>query len=93
MKRLIFVLSATLAGCGDIPALDQAISPEAERADYPVLLPLDDSLAPTNGQITGPDLEASLAPRLAALRARAAAMRRPVIDEAAKARLATEVPG
>lgn len=87
MKRLFVILSLALSGCGDIPALDQAISPAAERADYPALIPLEGIMGTPDDQTAGPDLEASLDRRLAALRARAAALRGPVIDEAGKARL------
>ena len=91
MKRLCVMLSLVPLGCGDIPALDQAVSPAAERADYPALVPLDGILDTTGDRIAGPDLEASLDRRLAALRARAAALRGPVMTETDKARLEVDI--
>lgn len=80
---LAAAMFAALSGCAQFPEVEAALSPEAERAAYPALLPIDDILARSaEGGIAGPDLAAALEIRAARLRARAAALRAPVIDAA-----------
>ena len=76
------LLAAAAAGCTRFPALDDTITPEAEAAGYPALVPGTDLLAAQHA--AGDDAdgtqarqeEAALAARAAALRARAARLRR-----------------
>ncbi|WP_343079682.1 hypothetical protein [Ostreiculturibacter nitratireducens] len=85
---LASALVAVLSGCAQFPEVEAAMSPEAARADYPALMPIDDVLArAAEDGIAGPDLEASLQERAARLRARAAALRAPVVDAETGARL------
>ncbi len=99
MKRVIAFCallgaSTTLAACDfSYPMVDSAIAPEAMRADYPRLVPITGALtgvdaAPTRankGMIQ--DLDA----RVANLRARAAVLRRPVVDTATLSRMRAAV--
>lgn len=72
---LIVVGLLFCAGCAKIPALDETVDPAALRADYPVILPLDQVLAETQGRPATPDAADGLEARTDALRARAAALR------------------
>jgi hypothetical protein len=69
-----FGLLFGLPGCTTPPALEQAISPEAERADYPALLPADQLPTAMAEVPSGTDIANSLDARAASLRARAAAL-------------------
>ncbi|MDH5453745.1 MAG: hypothetical protein OEX14_10380 [Paracoccaceae bacterium] len=69
-----FGLLFGLVGCTTPPALEQAISPEAERADYPALLPADQLPTAMAEAPSGTDIANSLDARAASLRARAAAL-------------------
>ncbi len=77
---------AALAACGTLPDLGAREDPPGAR-DYPAILPLGPLLAQAEGGVIAPDLTASLEARGAALRARAAALKRPVIERATRARL------
>lgn len=77
----------SLAGCADFPKLDAAISPEARRAAYPDLVPIDTvldrrKLARTTGREA-----AMLETRAENLRRRAAMLRGITIDEETRLRL------
>lgn len=79
--------AALLAGCSDFPQLDDVISSSARSADYPALLPIDQLLGGANDtQITDANL-ANLKGRVAGLQARAARLRRPVIDARTRAKM------
>ena len=82
------VLCLTLAGCADAPSLDGRISAAAAAAPYPTLQPLAPLLvqAAQPGRIT-PQTTAELDGGAAGLRARAAALRGPVVDAATRARM------
>jgi len=75
-----------LAGCADFPALDASVSDRARQADYPKILPLEaffrQTARPSASFLTGP-----LPTRARNLRARAQALRGPVIDPASRARM------
>jgi len=90
MHRLAaaFALTAiTLAGCSNFPELDAAITPTARQAGYPSLMPLDQLIAGAEQvQITEQTLT-TLQGRVNGLNARAARLRRPVIDSATRARM------
>jgi len=84
----LLALLATLPACAEFPALDGTISAEQANAPFPDLVPLAPLLAQASTATRGPALtEASLAPRIANLRARAARLRGPVIPAAARTRM------
>ena len=86
-KVLIFV--AFLAGCGASISPDARFGPTDPDAPYPQLIPLGPLLAEAAliGQQASPDLDS----RIAALSARAATLRRPIIDRATRERMMTGV--
>ncbi len=77
-----------LVGCANAPALDGRISAAAAAAPYPILQPLAPLLARAAepGKITTPSMTRTDS-TAAALRARAAALRGPVVDGATKSRM------
>lgn len=90
---VIFICVAIFSGCTTFPDLDDAVSARAKRADYPSLQPIDALFArfDTNGSR---DIEAetqSLTARVASLKARAAQLRRPVINSGDRRRMAAAV--
>lgn len=91
---ICFLIAVPLlaAGCTTFPELDGAVSPTAEAADYPDLVPLEPLLVAA--EATGPSPQAttqSLNARVSALRARAAGLRRGIIDPATRRRMAAGV--
>lgn len=82
------ILCLMLAGCADAPSLDGCISAAAAAAPYPTLEPLAPLLARAAlpGRIT-PVSTIQMDGSAAALRARAAALRGPVVDAATRARM------
>lgn len=88
LHRLAPLCLILLAACAHAPSLDGRISPAAAAAAYPVLQPLAPllALAAQPGQIT-PDTQAGIDRGAAALRARAARLRGPVIDAATRTRM------
>jgi hypothetical protein len=87
MRALL--LLPLLAACAEIPAVAARI-PEAEvAAAPPPLLPITDLLAAADAQ-GGAAPDAGLAAEVAALQARAAALRGPVLSEEDRARLALQ---
>ena len=90
MLRLtaLSTLAAVLfAGCSNFPELDAAITPTAEQADYPALIPMRQVMAGANDVQITPQTVANLQGRTGNLRARAARLRGPVIDSATRARM------
>lgn len=83
----LFVLTA----CTEFPALEGTIAPAQANAPYPDLVPLAPLIAQANAgsaaQDSAQNAQAALDPRLAALRARAARLRGPVIPPAQAARM------
>ena len=81
-------LGLGLAGCTELPDLNDRLQPGAARADYPALVPVEPLLARAEAsqqidESTGPALEA----RVARLRARAAGLRGAVVDGASRNRI------
>ncbi|MBT8409927.1 MAG: hypothetical protein KJN93_09905 [Alphaproteobacteria bacterium] len=67
---------AALCGCATFPELDRAVPTSALEAPYPSLVPLDDGFPELRRAVRlGQAGEASLAARIARLRARAALLR------------------
>ncbi|WP_156799280.1 hypothetical protein [Oceanicola granulosus] len=96
--RLALLLPAAalaLAACAEFPELDGRVTPAAAAAPYPDLVPLPPLLAAADALGAAPDLSAparaAADTRAAELRARAAALRPPVVDPDARARLAAGV--
>ena len=44
---LVLIALLPLAACVDVPELGDTVSPELENADYPKLIPLDESYLPS----------------------------------------------
>jgi len=82
---------AALAGCSDVPPLSDDIARTQRDAAYPALIPADR----ITGSVPPPSAEArDAAPteaRAARLRARAARLDAPVIDDATRDRMQTGV--
>lgn len=80
------LVAVLLAGCSDHPGMGGGMSPRVQAADYPTLLPLSPLLSsiPATGEDFG---IGTLAARASALRARAARLRRTVVDPATRARM------
>lgn len=88
MCRAALLLCLALSGCTQFPQLDAVVSASAKSAAYPRLQPLDGVLARANASTTDPAaLRGDLAARVAALRARAARLRGPIIEPAVRARM------
>ncbi|QDC10227.1 hypothetical protein FHY55_13645 [Oceanicola sp. D3] len=88
MSRAALLLCLALAGCTQFPELDAVVSASAKSAAYPRLQPLDSVLARANSSTNDPDaVRGNLAARVAALRARAARMRGPIVEPSIRARM------
>lgn len=82
------LLCLLIAGCTPFPALEARIGPEARRAPYPALLPMDALLARRGTERLAPEAADEMQARVARLRARARALAaRPVLSPAERARL------
>jgi hypothetical protein len=98
MRLMTLVLLGGLAACSPFPDLDLPADPDGvERAGgaYPALAPLGGILARADtlaaSDRSGPAALSGLAGRLAALQARAARLRGPVLNPAMRARLSRGV--
>ncbi|SLN40249.1 hypothetical protein [Pseudooctadecabacter jejudonensis] len=81
-----------LSACAEFPELDQRISPQLAAAPVPDLIPLAPLIAQAGadgaaGAATAETTARSLSGRVAALNARAARLRGPVLPPATRARL------
>lgn len=84
----ITALAVTLGGCTQLPALDGTITPEMEAADFPEFEPMPALLSRAKASRTNPGAEqAQLNARVAALRARAARLRKSVLSGPERVRL------
>ncbi|SFE65688.1 hypothetical protein SAMN04515678_11340 [Roseivivax sediminis] len=83
---------ALLAGCATFPEVEAVESADVDTADYPRLVNIDTLIARTAPRAT-PDLRAGVEARAAGLRARADALRGPIIDDATRARMDAGVDG
>jgi hypothetical protein len=76
-----------LLGCADFPQLDASVSPAARAAAYPTIAPFEQLEAiDEGGEISDESMQA-LQARAAGLRARAARLRRTIIDRETRARM------
>lgn len=83
-----FALLLALAACSDFPVFDATIDAAARAAPYPTLTPLDPVLAAADApSAITPTSVAQTDSAIADLRARAAALRRPVLSGADRTRL------
>lgn len=88
LRPLPALIAVTLlAGCAAFPQLDTAIFPEAERAGYPVLIPVDNiPVRRSDGTVTGATGKA-LRARAANLRARARLLKGAFVNDGTRIRL------
>lgn len=86
MRHLILALILTLPACASFPELDARLDADDRNAPWPALVPTSQLIAAA-GAPEAPAASADLAARIAALDARAAALRGAVIDESEAARL------
>ncbi|MEX0367669.1 MAG: hypothetical protein AB3N22_16490 [Ruegeria sp.] len=92
LSRAIVLIA--LAGCTQVPALDERLTPDLRNAPYPRLIPLDDALGPPhNPQQEASELEDQLTARRDQLAARARLLQTPVVDDAARDRLEQDIDG
>ena len=85
MRRPVLILVLCLAACARPPALDARLTDADRSAPYPAPVPLGPLLALADAASVAPP--ADLSARVAALAARAGALRGPVIDAATTARM------
>lgn len=78
---------ALLSACSQFPELDEDISREARRAPFPDLVPVEDLRAGLQTARITDETQTTLEARVAALRARAARLKRTVIDRNSRNRL------
>jgi hypothetical protein len=92
MARHAALLASALAlvGCAQFPQVD-AFPSVGSASEPPALLPLDGLLAQAAGPSVAEDAGAALAARAARLKARARAMRGPVLDPQTRDRLAEAI--
>ena len=89
MRRPILLLCGLLlAGCDQPPRLGTEVSAAALDAPWPRIAPLGPLLAEGAEAGLTPEVSGDLAARAAALKARAARLSTPVIDDATRARMA-----
>ncbi|KGM89038.1 hypothetical protein rosmuc_01006 [Roseovarius mucosus DSM 17069] len=88
---LLILLTGLVAGCSDILPLDRTVDKRTRDASYPDLIPTEDIRAQaTTPQIT-PDTADTLDQRSAGLRARAARLKRGVVDPGTQERMQSGV--
>lgn len=88
MRLAPTIAALILAGCTTFPELDGTVDPSLRGAPYPDLVPLSGLLAQADaGTNRGPEIEADMTSRIAALRARAAGLRGAVIPASVRARM------
>ncbi len=80
MRPILPLILLLATACTPFPALQDRVSADAARADYPALVPLGPVLAAAEAQRLQPAPDAGLDGRIAALQARAAALRGAIID-------------
>jgi len=81
-----------LVACAPFPAVEAAVDQARADAPAPDLLPIDELLAQAGSGSSAQTADAGLTARVAALRARAAALRGPITDPATRARLGRAIP-
>lgn len=89
---LIALICSSLIGCTQFPELEGVVSPEAARADYPALVPVERIYATLPPPAIEEDTARGLEDRAAALKARAQRLGGAVIDGQTRARMQAGVP-
>jgi type IV pilus biogenesis protein CpaD/CtpE len=84
----LILIAAVLTGCATFPQLDAVITPEARRADYPALVPVDSIIVRRGDSTITAQTGERLRARAANLRARARLLRGASVDEETRLRLA-----
>lgn len=91
MPRLALIFPFALAACTQFPELDNRIGTDPAGAGYPDLVPLTPLVARAHGAGSGAEgpqqAIADMAGRIAALEARAARLRGPVIPTPVRTRM------
>jgi len=87
MRLLPLILVLWVGGCADFPELDGLVDDRGRAAPYPDLVPLGPILAQAGAAGPRADPGAGVLDRAAALSARAARLRGPVIDAGTRARM------
>lgn len=92
---LTFAACLAIGGCAEVPQLDDIITPELERADFPALVPLETLLVPLPGPADRADtLRSDLLARRDRLQDRARRLNEtPVVDDETAARMKAGVQG
>lgn len=81
------ICAVWLAGCSDFPQLEASLSPAARAAAYPTIAPFEQINAIDEGGEITPESMQALQARAAGLRARAARLRRTIVDRETRARM------
>lgn len=86
-RAVTLAVLAAMAGCTQFPDLDQSVSPEARKGDFPPLVPVEVLRADAPEQLISDTTTTTLEARVAALRYRANRLRGTVLNQSARARL------
>lgn len=90
MRSPLVICLIALTGCTQFPALEDVESAEVKDAAYPRLMTAAELRQIPESQISV-EIQGAVLDRVAALRARAARLQRPVIDRATRQRMARGV--
>lgn len=88
---LVILLTGLVAGCSDILPLDRTVDKRTRDASYPALIPTEDIRAQATAPQITPDTADTLDRRSAGLRARAARLKRGVVDPGTQERMQSGV--
>lgn len=91
MRSGFIAVCLALAACTEFPELDVAVPDSATKGPYPALLPMEQILAGPEPTVSEETL-GNMQSRVAALKARASRLRRPVVDAPTRARMRRGVP-
>lgn len=84
----VLILTLSLTACTQFPQLDDVVGPDVVDAEFPNLVPIDPIINAPEGQgANRAVIQDNLLARLAALNARADALRGAVIDNRTRRRL------
>ena len=88
-RRIIagLLVAGTVAACGDFPDLDGSVPPHLENAGFPRLVPVEPLLAAAGEVQITDETTAAIEARVARLKARAARLKRGVVDHGTRARM------
>lgn len=84
---IAIVLICAVTACSQFPELDASVSEETRDAPYPELVPLEGLQARISDTSITPEMRGGIEGRVARLRARAARLKRTVIDTDTRARM------